>query len=198
HSFPTRRSSDLASRIPLCFGTARGSVPVSLADKLSAAPETRPARRPRARVEYLIQYDPAGKPSEVAVSLDEMPEDEQAWRDEIKRVTGLDVRSGRVAQLSQVRMRSPGERERCYCRFVIEDRAASGGQLDIDDLIKAAKKAKAPKQRATTERGLVVAWADLQVGKVGSRGGAQELVERVMVKLDALEKHAKRVKADSV
>lgn len=171
---------------------------MSLADRLSAAPETPPARRPRARVENLIQYDPAGKPSEVAVSLDEIPEDEQAWRDEIKRVTGLDVPEDREVKLSQVRMWTSGDQEHYYCRFVIEDRAASGGQLDIDDLIKAAKKAKAPKQRATTERGLVVAWADLQVGKVGSRGGAQELVERVMAKLDALEKHAKRVKADSV
>jgi len=70
-------------------------------------------------------------------------------------------------------------------------------RLDLDELIRAARKAKPPKQRETSGRALVVAWADLQVGKVGSRGGAEQLVARVMEKLAALEKRARQLKADS-
>src|SRR5690606_10652646 len=55
----------------------------------------------------------------------------------------------------------------------------------------------APKQRETSGRALVVAWADLQVGKVGSRGGAEQLVARVMEKLAALEQRARQLKSDS-
>src|SRR5690606_5545239 len=179
-------------------GSGGAGAVVSLADELSSAPKTPPARRSRPAPPPRTERDSAGNPAEVKVSLPTIPEDEQAFRDEIKRVTRLDVPEDRRVLLTQVRYWGEPGSEQVYCRFTIEDHPATGDQLDIEDLIKVAKKATPPRKRVSTERALVVAWADLQVGKVGSRGGTEELITRVMEKLAALEKHTKRVKADSV
>jgi len=171
---------------------------VSLSERFTAAPEASPARRPQREPHHQTFYD-GGRPTGVEVQLPTRPPDadEQAWRDEIKRVTGLDIGADQVVKLVQVRTWTMGEVENHYCRFTIEDRTPESERLDLDELIRAAKKAKPPKQCETSGRALVVAWADLQVGKVGSRGGAEQLVARVMEKLAALEKRARQLKADS-
>lgn len=159
------------------------------------------ARRPRVNppkgFEPGVRYDSDGS-VEVTVQLTEVPENEKAWREAITRVTGLDVPLEREVKLTQVRYWGVAGQELSYCRFSITDRAV-GGQLDMDGLMRAAKAVKrttTPKARGT-ERALVVSWADLQVGKVGSLGDSATLVERVSEKIDALEKHARVIKADT-
>lgn len=47
------------------------------------------------------------------------------------------------------------------------------------------------------DRTLVVAWSDMQLGKVGSRGGTPELLERLAWKRVALERHVRARKLSS-
>lgn len=173
---------------------------MALSDRLSGA-KAQDARRPRVAhprgFEPGVRYESDGS-VEVTVQLPEVPENEVAWREAITRVTGLDVPLEREVKLTQVRYWGVPGSELSYCRFAITDRAI-GGRLDIEDLVKAAKAVRrttTPKSRGT-DKALVVAWADLQVGKVGSLGDSETLVNRVMEKIDALEEHARTVKADT-
>lgn len=54
-----------------------------------------------------------------------------------------------------------------------------------------AKKPVAVQDGTSIERATVVVWADIQVGKVGSRGGTPELIERVKRKRAALQTYMK-------
>jgi hypothetical protein len=60
-------------------------------------------------------------------------------------------------------------------------RVLSGPQLDLPLLYSQAKKTKPPKplKKELTDNALVILWSDLQVGKVASRGGTAELLQRV-------------------
>jgi len=67
--------------------------------------------------------------------------------------------------------------------------AALEGQADLDlpTLYKEAQTRFTPSERAgTSDPALVVVWADIQVGKTGSRGGTPELIARVLEKKDKL------------
>jgi hypothetical protein len=172
---------------------------MALSDRLagSRAPDARRDRiAPPKGFEPGVRYEPDGS-VEVTVQLTEVPENEVAWREAITRVTGLDVPLEREVKLTQVRYWGR-EGEFSYCRFSISDRAVCSG-LDVDGLVKAARAVKrtTPPKTAGTDKALVVAWADLQVGKVGSLGDSETLVSRVMDKIDSLEKHARTVKADT-
>lgn len=173
---------------------------MSLADELAQPPERPPARRPRAThpkgFEPGVKYE-ANQPAEVVLRFEEIPETERQWREEIKRITKHTIPDSRKVVLDQVRWWGDPESPYVYCKFLIEDRAPQVENLDLEAIIKAARKAKTPRQRSTTDRALVVAWADLQVGKVGSRGGTDELVQRVMEKLSAVEARARELKCAS-
>jgi len=69
-------------------------------------------------------------------------------------------------------------------------------QVNLPLLYSQAKKAKAPKPPAKTnqDKALVVLWSDLQIGKVGSRGGVPELIERVNGVRERLTALAKKEK----
>lgn len=174
---------------------------MGIADSL-ATPRQPDARRARAThpkgMEPGVIYA-GGQPSEVVLSVREIPEDEQRWREEITRVTGLSIPDHRQVELSQVRYWGDPGAPYVYCRFVITDRVAEPEQLDIDDLVRAVKtvRSKKPPVPCNTERALIVAWADLQTGKVGSRGDTESLVDRVLSKLDLLDDYAKQAKCDS-
>lgn len=61
--------------------------------------------------------------------------------------------------------------------------------VDLPALYAAAKAATPVPRPITSERATVIVWADPQIGKTGSRGGTQELIERSTIireKLDAL------------
>jgi hypothetical protein len=62
--------------------------------------------------------------------------------------------------------------------FRVIDKAT---ELNLPLLYNQAKKTKAPKPpvKTNTDKALVILWSDLQIGKVGSRGGVPELIERV-------------------
>lgn len=174
---------------------------MSLKDTL-ATPIGGDARRPRGShpkgMEPGIRYTSSG-PSEVVLQLTEIPEDEQRWRSEITRVTSLTIPDDRQVLLSQVRYWGDPRAPYVYCRFLIEDRPQDTTALDVEALIRATRRASAPRPpKNTTDRALVVAWADLQVGKVGSRGDTETLVSRVMDKLAGLEQHVKALKPRSV
>lgn len=70
--------------------------------------------------------------------------------------------------------------------------------LDLPALYAAARKRSQIKSSATdSDRTTVVALADVQAGKVGSRGGTPELVERLQEKRQELESHLRRFKSAS-
>lgn len=65
-------------------------------------------------------------------------------------------------------------------------------ELDLPTLFAQAKKAKPTKPKLTSrkEKALIVCPSDFQVGKTGSRGGTQELIERVFAAYDRIEAQA--------
>ena len=160
----------------------------SITDRLKAAEQ--PLRqRPAADVHRDVQ---TGMVDTVTLNLQAAPAAEEgAWREEIKRVTGLEIPADREVVLTDTRYWGNPETPNVYCKFVIRDRQVSAA--DLEDLVKLVKRAKAARKpkAALKPRALVVAYADAQVGKVGSRGGTQELLERVYDKFDKLEDHAK-------
>lgn len=173
---------------------------MGLSDRLNT-PATAPAHR--ARVQHPKGFEPgvkyaAGAPVEVTAQLPEIPENEAAWREEISRVTGHQLPDSRRVELTQVRYWGDKNDPYVYCRFTITDREGAGDRLDLEDILAVAAAAKAtPPASSGTDRALVVAWADLQVGKVGSRGDTEALVARVIDRLDALEVYAQQSGCDS-
>lgn len=169
-----------------------------------ATPQQPDARRPRTSFprEYAESARYEGKaPVEAAVNFRgvQIPEDEQQWRAEIARVANVPIPDHRQVILKDVRYWGDRHEPYIYCRFILVDREFESERLDLDDIIRAVKATKRTKPPAArgTERALVVAWADLQVGKVGSRGDTETLIQRVMDKLEALDQYAKTVKADT-
>lgn len=67
-------------------------------------------------------------------------------------------------------------------------RLTEGEAVNMPLLYSQAKKAKAPKPPAKTnkDKALVILWSDLQIGKVDARGGTKELIERVNATRDRL------------
>ena len=78
-------------------------------------------------------------------------------------------------------------------RFKVRKRV---DKVELAHAFAAARKARAPRIPVTVneDRALVVVLADVQVGKVASRGGTPEMLERVYTKLDLLRAEIKRRK----
>ena len=70
--------------------------------------------------------------------------------------------------------------------------------IDLIALLAEAKKAKPIITKGGDEKALVVCPADLQVGKVGSRGGTQELIARVYRSFTRIEAMAKAGKYERI
>lgn len=75
-------------------------------------------------------------------------------------------------------------------------RVNEGETLNLPLLYSQAKKTKAPKPPAKTnkDKALVIAWSDLQIGKTDHRGGIKELIERINATRDRLIDLVKREK----
>lgn len=176
---------------------------MSLADHLDQ-PRQADARRARGRHprgwEPGARYE-AGEPvaATVAFSAAAVPQDEQQWRAEIERVANVPIPTHRRVELKDVRYWGDRAEPYVYCRFVLTDRETEPARLDLDDIIRAVKATRRTKPPAArgTDRALIVPLADLQIGKVGSRGDTEALIDRVMAKLDLLDEHARKVKADT-
>lgn len=118
---------------------------------------------------------------------------EQITKEAILRKFGHDPEQVQiVGTLEETHWMMGGEWQHRY-RFKTE-RRAPGEDLTIDDLpllyqeiaAEAARPKLALPAGTTPRRATVVIWADIQVGKVGSRGGTPELIERVQQKRSAL------------
>lgn len=162
---------------------------MSLADHLATSAQTTvPINRKAKGYEQGIKYD-GGRPVEVSLNLSEIPEDETKWRDEITRVTGLNVPNDRSVQLAQVRYWGDPASPLIYCRFTIDDRASS--DADLDTLVKAAKR-KPTKPKTTNAGTFVVALGDLQLGKVdgdGTEGTVGRFVDSIQLSIREWRKH---------
>ena len=81
-------------------------------------------------------------------------------------------------------------------RFTFRKKVAD---LDLPALFAQAKKTKAPTPKPViSDKVLVIAPADFQVGKVGSRGGTAELIQRVFASYDRIEAQLKRGKYEHI
>jgi hypothetical protein len=64
--------------------------------------------------------------------------------------------------------------------------------------VKKTAKAKPASKARTNDKVFVIAPADFQVGKVGSRGSAEELIARIFASYNAIEAHLKKHKYDRI
>lgn len=71
-------------------------------------------------------------------------------------------------------------------------------QIDLPALMAEAKKAKPVTPKPGKDNALIVCPADLQVGKVGSRGGTKELIARLYAAYDRIEELAKQTKPERI
>lgn len=70
--------------------------------------------------------------------------------------------------------------------------------INLTTLLAEARKAKPIQSKGAGNKALVVCPADLQVGKVGSRGNSKDLIARVMASFDRIEAHAKKGKYERI
>lgn len=161
---------------------------MSLADLISDAAQTAPhlVRRLGAPTGFEpgVQFA-AGVPIAVALSVDQIPADEQAWRQVIKERTQLDIPAERQVQIQGVRYWGDPATPNIYVKFGITDRA--GLPLDAATLAAPLRRRAAAKIPRPTVDARVVVLADLQVGKVDRDGGTDALKERIADKLDKVD-----------
>lgn len=74
-------------------------------------------------------------------------------------------------------------------RFTFRRKSA---EIDLPALFQAARKTKPSKPPQGGNKALIIAPADFQIGKTGSRGGTQQLIERVFASYARAEELAKR------
>ncbi len=161
-----------------------------------AAPRVSRARTAPSGFEPGVKYE-AGEPAEITLQVTEVPEDEQAWRQEIKRVTTLDIPDHRRVEIQQVRYWGDPHAPNVYVRFGIRDREADREEIDYPGLLSTIR-ANRPARPRKTAAGLtrVVVASDAQVGKVDHRGGTPELLERIDGTLAELDAEMRRVRCD--
>jgi hypothetical protein len=117
--------------------------------------------------------------------------------DEFLISAGLDPATIEVIapiRTSRWQQREGGEWLTSY-RFTFKRR---NSEIDLPALMAEAKRAKPIQSKAGTDRALIVCPADLQVGKVGSRGNSQDLISRVMRSFTRIEKLAKDTKPERI
>lgn len=137
------------------------------------------ARRSRSGPQNEIIYTEQGTPAEVKINLQSIPETEEAWRAEIKRVTGFEIPEHREVVLKSTRWWGPQESLNIYARFDIRDRADSPAVVDAPALLRQLR-ADTPQDASTPGEGdsaFVVSINDLQAGKLEG-GGTRAMIER--------------------
>jgi hypothetical protein len=124
-------------------------------------------------------------------------ENEPANFDEFLLSAGLDPEGIEVIppiRTSRWQQREGGEWLTSY-RFTFRRRDTV---IDLPALLAEAKKAKPIQTKPGEGQALIVCPADLQVGKVGSRGNSQDLIARVMHSFTKIERHAKVTKPERI
>lgn len=123
-----------------------------------------------------------GEPAEVALPpFRTIPENEKAWREEITKYTNLVIPEDREVQIQSVRYWGPPTEPNIYVRFDIKERVISGGNHDLSDLVRIARRnrPRRPPKLSANERTRVVVLSDAQIGKVDRNGGTPELLDRL-------------------
>lgn len=175
---------------------------MSLADRLNEA-QRHVADARRTRTAHPKGFEPgikyvASEPTEVTLTVSAIPENEQAWRDEIKRTTGMDIPENRCVELTGVRYWGDPAQPYIYCRFSITDRR-NGGDSDVDAVALLRDLRKGRGRKTTThvpmvgESTFVLSWNDLQVGKLEG-GGTPALIERWESSLTATIERVKELR----
>lgn len=165
--------------------------------ELLAAPAPPDARRARGNhpkgMEPGVRYE-AGEPAEVTVQLVAIPPNEQAWREQISKVTGLVVPEHRQVVLTDVRYWGDPEDPYVYCRFRIVDRPKDRPDLDAVALLKRLRPRRPVKTATYTgDTTLCVSWNDWQVGKLAG-GGTPALAERLDQAYDGVRVRARELR----
>lgn len=168
---------------------------MTLSERLET-PQQPDARRPRTShptgMEPGIRYE-AGEAAEVTVTLREIPENEQQWREQIKRTTTLDIPDHRKVELTQVRTWGEPGAENVYCRFIISDRPEDRPEVNAVALLKQLRPRKAVKTAFTGDTTLGMTWCDWQAGKIEG-GGTAALVERLDAAFDGVRDRARELR----
>lgn len=191
-----------------------------LAERLQArqTPTAPAARHERGTVEgaYQIRWEADGTANIDIVTADALPADDpDAW---VKAITDTGAQPPDIPLGYRIRMvsakldpaawrRDPDDRGKPHTAytaacwrygFVIELVPGAQTLPDFTSLMAMARKTrrKKPTPPAQVDRAVVVAWADIQTGKVGSLGGSTELTERVGEKLAALDVYCADAGAD--
>lgn len=179
---------------------------MSIEDLLEATPQSEPPTRKRP--EHASGYEWDGNAGFIQTGpLTERP---RTW-DAFIRDAGLDPDEVEVLEPVQVRgwdttvaRRDDGGRRYSelvrahYYRITIR-RRTPGDRQDFASLMKLARASRRKPRTADAkpERAVVVGYADPQTGKVASRGGTKELLDRVQATLGLLEDYVREVKADT-
>lgn len=159
-------------------------------DNLEPANKPQPPKDFRPAVEFDGTQGTATTPGykEAPANFDEFLVDAGLNPDEIDIIPP--VRTSRWQQ------REGGEWLTSY-RFTFHQR--TGDKLDLPTLFQQAKRTKKPKEKEVTKgKALVIAPADWQLGKTGSRGGTPETIERLMRSFDRIEEKLKKTKYEVI
>ncbi len=176
---------------------------MALSDRLGK-PTGDDAHRPRSS--YPKEFEESARyegsvPVAVTVNFraTEIPQDEQRWREEISRVANVPIPEDRRVELRDVRYWGDHNEPMIYCKFAILDRETIPERLDLTDILRVVKAArrKASPAPAGTNRAVIVAYSDAQVGKVGSRGDTEALIDRVTGKWDKVDAYTKVNRCDT-
>ena len=153
---------------------------MGLADSAAKFAATIPAKRTAPTgFEPGVKYE-GNVPVEVSLNLQSIPDDEQAYRDEIKRITKLELPDDRSVEIAQVRYWGMPGQEQIYVRFTIADRPKPADAVDYPALLKIIRgNRRAAPRKTATGRTRVVVISDTQIGKVGAGGGKEEFLARI-------------------
>ncbi|GAA1147913.1 hypothetical protein GCM10009651_35770 [Microbacterium natoriense] len=119
---------------------------------------------------------------------------------ELLRLAGLDPENFRIVGKVSQWTKTHHDREDTYSfLFTFEAITAAEDSIDLPALYaEGRRKPRARVKATTTARTCVPVIADIQAGKVGSRGGTPELLQRLEEKRDKLTAELKRRKPDSI
>jgi hypothetical protein len=122
---------------------------------------------------------------------------EPANFDDFLQAAGIDPTGIEIippVRTSRWQQREDGEWLTSY-RFTFRKKAQD---IDLPALFAAAKKVNLTRPRQVNEKALIIAPADLQVGKTGSRGGTPELIARVFRSYARIEQQLKANKYERI
>jgi len=118
--------------------------------------------------------------------------------DDFLRDAGLDPERVEIIppiKTSKWQQREDGEWLTSY-KFTLRNKNST---LDLPALFAEAKKTKQPKRKETSlGKAFIVIPADWQVGKVGSKGDTQDLINRLYESFDRIEEKARRGKYEQI